>query len=184
MTDRRRNRQRAWPVLAIFASGCAGFADFNVAHPELAAAEHGYRSTSDRAYFDADDAAAAYVVDLPLPGSVQGRHQRLYLRLDDRFGDHEIGQTLTTGGFAAGFLVQPRGRRAGMTELVAGSVTIEPVGFSGDQKRRGNAVLTCSDGTTLTGRFLAERKPRIVREVESDSTAVQQLIAASTPPAD
>jgi hypothetical protein len=177
---RRRRFAALWLCLA--AAGCASAARITITQPNLIGAERRISVASDEAWFSHDDggAAAAYLVDLPLPGSRQGRQYSLYLRLEDRPGDHTIGQPLSSSGFAAGIFHQLAGRRKGLTEFVAGDVTVEFVGLSGGAQRHCTLDLRCGDGTRLVGRFTARRDARRVRQYELISPSVQALIQPQT----
>src|SRR5262245_10028146 len=85
-------------------------------------AERALALDAQQACYDTSGGRASYRFDLPLPGATTGAQYRLYMRLGEGAGRHAIGTPLKKEGFEAGFLIHLKGRNAGLTECVSGTV--------------------------------------------------------------
>ncbi|MCP4251528.1 MAG: hypothetical protein GY778_31205 [bacterium] len=114
----------------------------------------------------------------PLPGARTGRrHYQLYVRIPSPKGvvaaDASIGSAKLTG-----FLVQQLGSRVDLTRIETGSLSIG----SENRQRSGKYEMTFADGTTLRGRFRANRSDLALRFFEEDHAG--DLLPPREPAAD
>src|SRR5262245_50093823 len=165
-------------MLPLILTGCSG----SQIHAELrqaraaTQAERQLPLDSREACFHLEDGRAVYLFDLPLPGATAAPQYRLYLRLADSTGRHTIGTSLEHGGFEAGFLIHLKGRGAGLTECVSGTIDVDPPHLGHGNQRAGELSLRFADGSHLTGRFTADNNSDRVLRYERDSAEVQALL--------
>lgn len=114
----------------------------------------------------------------PLPGARTGRrHYQLYLRYPPGTGVVAVDPSGESGNLT-GFLIQHLGRQADLTRIETGSFSIG----GGSRQRSGKYDLTFTDGTTLRGRFRANRSDLALRFFEDDHAG--DLSPPGAPPAD
>jgi len=168
-------------AIPLLVGGCAAQAVVEVYQPHADEAERLVRLTTFSAYFDTAPPVERVLLAFPLPGSWAGRTEYyLYLRLLEHKGTCRVGQVVGSQR-VCGFFVQKSGRLAGLTELVEGQIVTKGVAFDGGRKRQGQLDVTCTDGTRITGRFLAELAPWQLRDFEQQRHAadVQALLQAA-----
>lgn len=175
----RLRAHRPLALTILLAAGCDRPAMIELIQPQLAAPEQRLQLSAQRALYRMDAQLACYLVEIPLPGSTQGRQYELYIRLPPHAGEHLIGDPLPAGGFAAGFFIQLSGRNRGLAELTGGQVRVSDVPLSTSAERRLDVDLRCGDGTRLSGSFIAEQAERRVAAYERSSADVQHLIRAA-----
>jgi hypothetical protein len=91
----------------------------------------------------------------PLPGAMRGKPMYLlYLRLPDETKEVTFSPERPS---VRGFLIQARGRFAGLVDIVEGYIEIEGTSDSRGATRRLELEVDCEDGTRLVGTLLAKR---------------------------
>lgn len=151
-------------VTGVWLCGCASGGQLAVEQRQLSGPEQHLDLVASTAQFDLDsDGVVRYCLAFPLPGARSGRQFLLYLRTPASAGSSEMGQSLPDGRRVAGFFIQVSGRHKGLTEIAGGRIETADASTA---RRRIRLDLRCSDGTVLTGEFVAERDALALRDFE------------------
>jgi hypothetical protein len=142
-------------------AGCGGGPTITLRQEFAPPTQRTIELAAQEAWLRLGESGVALAAAFPLPGSINGpRAYALYVR---------TGQS-TTGSGTRGFLIQEIGRLAGRTDIVRGTVTVEPVAL-----RSGlhdvDVVLICDDGSEVRGRLRARVDSARVAEFEREFAA-------------
>ncbi len=158
-------------LIALASVGCASrSAAVRIEQPQLAGRQREMSLRSEWADFvGGDDQPRRVLMAFPLPGAIAGnRHFLLYLRLPGTTTMTRVGPR-RDGQIVGGFFIQTRGKSAGITRIVDGTITAEDVAFGGDKWCKGFFDLTTDDGTHLDGSYRAKRARFRIRDFEEES---------------
>jgi len=161
--------------------GCGSYAKLDLVQPQLVGPQSHVQLRSERVFWSPADGVERLLVEFPPPGASTGlpRMYLLYLRWPVGQQSPAVGQ----GGQAAakGFLIQTRGRLAGLALIVGGQLTVQGTSDAPKARRRLTFDLLCEDGSRLMGRVDAQRDDGMLREFETRRRPVDvdKLTAAS-----
>ena len=159
-------------AVCVLGAGCGPACQVVVLQPDRQGPQQEIVLTSDSAAFHVEPEADALLLSWPLPGASRGRPVfELYLRVPRE------NERLT------GLFYQHGGRPAGCTRVVGGTVRMKGAGAQGGRHRAGELDVRCDDGTRITGRFLAERRPvALLQFADRHAADIKQALAAAGDP--
>ena len=143
------------------AAGCEPQTRVCLFQPGLPGRQAEVDLSSELAYWTGDSEVERYLVEFPLPGATVGRPMYLlYFRLPADKGDRERQYNPADLG---GFLIQTRGRYAGLVSLTGGTIRITS---ASDRTRRLDVDVYGEDGMRVRGRVRAVRDEGEIRWFE------------------
>jgi hypothetical protein len=163
----------------VCAAGCEPQTRVCLLQPSLPGRQAEVDLSSELAYYACEAEVDRYLVEFPLPGATVGRPMYLlYFRLPADTGDRERRYSPADLG---GFLIQTRGRYAGLVSLTGGTIQITS---AGDRTRRLVVDVYGEDGMRLHGKVRAVRNEGELRRFEQQRRPgdVQALLSGQARP--
>ncbi len=147
-------------------AGCGPSAEVLLVQPQLTGWQREIRLLSESVHWAPGESGSRVLAEFPLPGAVRGQPMYLlYLLVPSGAGDWPV--TPEVDGGVSGFMIQTRGRHAGLASIVEGQV-IAGIAPEGPQAARELRLrVTCDDGSRLEGWLRALRNDRRLRQFES-----------------
>jgi len=169
--------------------GCGPAARVDLFQPQLAGLQAHLHIQSERAFWSSDERVERMLVEFPPPGASTGHPLffLLYLRWPAGQNKPEVGGN--QGPAVRGFLIQTRGRFAGLAQVVDGTLKVHRPFGAPETRRRFVFDLHCEDGSRLVGTVVTEHDDAVLKVFETrrrpaDVANLGPAAATSTAPAD
>ena len=156
---------------SVLVLGCGPPARLDLYQPQLAGLQAHLHLQSERAFWSSDAQVERLVVEFPPPGASTGRPHFYLLYLRWPAGQQQPAVAVDQKPSVRGFLIQTRGRFAGLAEVVGGTMTVERAVRTPEAVRRLTFDLRCEDGSQLVGTIEAQRDDMMLTNFERRSRA-------------
>jgi len=167
----------------ILVAGCGPAARLELMQPQLTGLQAHLSLRSERAFWAPGKKMERLLVEFPPPGASTGRPFFFLLYLQWSRGLDRPGVGQGPHAEARGFLIQTRGRLAGLAAIVEGSLTVRGRSDSPGAKRYLEFDLRCEDGSHLVGRVEARREDWVLKDFETRRRPVDVANLAASAPA-
>jgi hypothetical protein len=152
-------------------AACAPTSRARLEQPHLQGPQRELNLVSEQTWWAPGNDVIRVLSEFPLPGASTGRPTYvLYLRLNETaaqpVGDGKFQEWSARAGLR-GFLIQTRGRQAGLTSLVGGRVTAQPPPSGLTAGWTLQLDLDFEDGSRFSAALAAQRQERAVRQFET-----------------
>ena len=167
-------------TLTLLATGCGPSATLHLVQPSLPGWQRHLNLKAESACWTSNGKTDRVLVEFPPPGASTGRPLViLYLRLPVGVDDPVVAAKSEV--CAKGFFIQTRGRYAGLSAVVGGSISVEGHSFSRTAPRKIKFDLKCEDGSLLVGTILARRDDWALHQFETKRRPVDVEMLAREP---